>query len=287
MHVKRILGVPEITKSEFLTSQLPRKDFERRLNSADLPENFDPRVQWPYCPSLNEVRDQGDCGSCWAFGAVEAMTDRVCIKSQGKSQFHFSAEHLMTCCHLCGFGCNGGMPSEAWSYFKRDGIVSGGQFNSSEGCQPYEIPACDHHVVGHLQPCGQKEMRTPPCRKVCEGGYSTPFVKDKHFGTNVYTVRGEENIMQELVENGPVEAAFTVYSDFLNYKSGVYQHTSGSALGGHAVKMIGYGVEDGTKYWLVVNSWNSDWGDAGFFKIIRGRDECGIESQIVAGEPKI
>lgn len=61
----------------------------------------------------------------------------------------------------------------------------------------------------------------------------------------------------ELFKNGPVQTAFTVYEDFLSYRSGVYQHKTGNALGGHAVKMIGYGVENGTPYWLVVNSWNT------------------------------
>ena len=67
----------------------------------------------------------------------------------------------------------------------------------------------------------------------------------------------------------------------------MYTHTSGQALGGHAIKIIGWGVEDGTDYWTVANSWNSDWGDNGFFKIRRGTDECGIESQVVAGLPKL
>ena len=68
---------------------------------------------------------------------------------------------------------------------------------------------------------------------------------------------------------------------------GVYQHEAGAALGGHAVKMIGWGEENGSPYWLIANSWNSDWGDNGFFKILRGVDECGIESQVVAGVPKV
>ncbi|XP_005107685.1 cathepsin B [Aplysia californica] len=284
-HVKRILGVPNLEKAEYLARQLPRKEFLTQMR--DLPDNFDPRVQWPNCTSLKEVRDQGDCGSCWAFGAVEAMTDRLCIKSNAKSQFHFAAEDLMTCCRSCGNGCDGGFPAEAWMYYQRDGIVSGGPYNSSQGCQPYMIPACDHHVQGKLQPCSKKEMKTPRCKDTCESSYSTPFKQDKHFGARSYHVRGEDNIMQDLVQNGPVEAAFTVYSDFLQYKTGVYKHTTGSALGGHAVKIIGYGVDSGDKYWLVANSWNPDWGDQGFFKIARGRDECGIESQIVAGEPKV
>jgi len=75
-----------------------------------------------------------------------------------------------------------------------------------------------------------------------------------------------------LVQYGSVTAAFTVYEDFVNYKSGVYRHTSGSALGGHAVKIIGYGED----YWIVNNSWNNSWGDNGTFKIAFG--ECGIDS---------
>jgi len=85
--------------------------------------------------------------------------------------------------------------------------------------------------------------------------------------------------------NGPVEAAFTVYADFLSYKSGVYKHVTGSEDGGHAIKILGWGVENGEDYWLVANSWNSDWGDKGFFKILRGSNECGIEGEIVAGLP--
>ncbi|MDN4175924.1 C1 family peptidase, partial [Nocardioides sp. SOB77] len=65
----------------------------------------------------------------------------------------------------------------------------------------------------------------------------------------------------EIYKNGPVEAAFTVYEDFLSYKSGVYQATSSQALGGHAIKILGWGVENNTPYWLVANSWNTDWGD--------------------------
>jgi len=87
--------------------------------------------------------------------------------------------------------------------------------------------------------------------------------------------------------NGPVEAAFDVYEDFLTYKKGVYQYTTGDYLGGHAVKILGWGVEDSTPYWLVANSWNEGWGDQGFFKILRGSNECGIEGGCVAGLPKL
>lgn len=86
---------------------LPPKQFEVTQHDEPLPENFDSRDRWPSCPTINEIRDQGSCGSCWAFGAVEAMSDRVCIHTQGKVNFRFSAEDLVSCCHTCGFGCNG------------------------------------------------------------------------------------------------------------------------------------------------------------------------------------
>ena len=78
-----------------------------------------------------------------------------------------------------------------------------------------------------------------------------------------------------------------VYEDFINYRSGVYQHVTGGFLGGHAVRLLGWGVENGTPYWLVANSWNEDWGDRGYFKILRGKDECTFEDNIVAGLPKL
>ncbi|XP_076457002.1 cathepsin B-like [Babylonia areolata] len=281
--LKNMLGVDIEAARKYAEATLPVKEF---LGATDLPDSFDARDKWTNCPTLKEVRDQGNCGSCWAFGAVEAMSDRICIASNGAKNAHLSAEDMMACCRTCGDGCDGGFPAAAWSYFDKDGVVTGGQYNSKQGCQPYLIPACDHHVVGKLSPC-KGDAKTPRCEKKCEAGYNVTFKEDKHYGQRSYMVRGEQNIMQELYTKGPVEAAFTVYSDFPQYKSGVYKHTSGSALGGHAVKILGYGVENGEKYWLVANSWNPDWGDAGFFKILRGRDECGIEGQIVAGEPKL
>ena len=73
----------------------------------------------------------------------------------------------------------------------------------------------------------------------------------------------------------------------MTYKSGIYQHVEGSYLGGHAVKLVGWGVEDGIEYWKIANSWNEDWGEDGYFRIVAGKDECGIESQCVAGLPKL
>ena len=87
-----------------------------------------------------------------------------------------------------------------------------------------------------------------------------------------------QSIQQEIVTKGPVEAGFTVYEDFVHYKSGVYSHQTGKELGGHAIKIVGYGVEGGDDYWLVQNSWTTTWGDKGYFKIVDRKKDMIIVS---------
>jgi cathepsin B len=93
------------------------------------------------------------------------------------------------------------------------------------------------------------------------------------------------DIQNELFANGPVETAFTVYEDFYHYKSGVYVHKTGGVVGGHAVKIIGYGHEDGMDYWLIANSWGGSWGMEGYFKIEQG--DCGINDAVYFCKPKV
>jgi len=266
----------------------PVKDVEAEFAAInqEIPENFDARQQWPDCPTISEIRDQGGCGSCWAFGAVEAMSDRICIHSEGKVNAHLSAENLVSCCYGCGFGCNGGFPGAAWSYWVKKGIVTGGNYNSSQGCQPYIIPACEHHTTGDRPPCGEAGG-TPKCMKTCDKDYTVAYKEDLYYGSSSYSVKQHvKDIQLEIMNNGPVEGALTVYEDFPTYKSGVYQHVHGKALGGHAIRILGWGVENDTPYWLIANSWNSDWGDNGYIKLLRGSNHCGIEAQITAGLPK-
>jgi len=107
---------------------------------------------------------------------------------------------------------------------------------------------------------------------------------DKHHGGKEYYLgRNEENVRLEIFTNGPVVAGYTVYQDFYSYKGGVYHHVTGAYAGGHAVKIIGWGTENGVPYWLVANSWGPDWGPyKGFFKIRRGNNECDFEAGICA-----
>ena len=283
-YLKGLMGVPD-DHEEFLPKEKPRL---LGLENTIFPSSFDPREKWTNCPTLTYIPDQGGCGSCWAVGAVSAMSDRMCIHTKAKFKKHLSAENLLTCCYTCGYGCNGGYPGMAWRYWAEKGLVTGGDYGTNDGCQPYEVKPCEHHVEGPRGPC-ESDIRTPRCHNECENpDYTISFKKDKAFAKNYYTVGNtEKEIMNELMTNGPAEAAFTVYEDFLSYKSGVYQHVEGDVLGGHAVRILGWGEENGTPYWLLANSWNYDWGLNGTFKIIRGMDHCGIESAIVGGIPKL
>merc|ERR1711982_1447 len=115
------------------------------------------------------------------------------------------------------------------------------------------------------------------------GGEHKTFSDDKYtFDGHVETASGEEQIQRMIMSGGPVETAFTVYSDFENYVSGIYHHVTGGMAGGHAVKFVGWGVENGVKYWKVANSWNPYWGEKGYFRILRGTNHCGIEDEAVA-----
>jgi len=254
--------------------KLPIKTFD---NSVTLPDTFDSAANWPQCATITAIRDQSACGSCWAFGAVEAMSDRICI-FQNKNVSISSAD-MSFCCDSCGFGCGGGFPSAAWQFYQDSGVVE-------EGCWVYPFPSCDHHVPGSPHPCPGQEYPNPPCPRKCDPNWTgAPWTSDLHKAKNVYSLSGENNIMNEIFQHGPVETAFTVYADFVTYKSGVYRHTSGAALGGHAVKIVGWGTLNGDKYWKIANSWNPNWGDMGYFLILRGVNECGIEDEVDAGVP--
>jgi cathepsin B len=284
--IARMMGNRPLSREETLTIPLA----DSRLLPLSIPDSFDARAQWgKLCPTIGTIEDQSECGSCWAFGMTEAAQDRICIHSEGKLRPQLSVNDVMTCCVLCGFGCNGGYSYFAWRYWVKQGIVTGSNYTAKTGCQPYHFPPCEHHVSPphpHFKPCPSTGYPTPPCYHGCHKGYAKTYKEDKHFGSKAYRVGEDvEAIQKEILTNGPVAASFYVYEDFLHYKSGVYQHVTGKYEGGHAIKILGWGEENGKAYWLVANSWNYDWGDKGFFKILRGKDECGIEEGITAGLP--
>eukprot|EP01006_Ploeotia_vitrea_P063314 TRINITY_DN85301_c0_g1_i1.p1 TRINITY_DN85301_c0_g1~~TRINITY_DN85301_c0_g1_i1.p1 ORF type:complete len:324 (-),score=58.85 TRINITY_DN85301_c0_g1_i1:113-1063(-) len=255
--------------------------WQRRNDTMEgAPASFDSRKAWPKCASMRQIRNQAECGSCWAFGCVESVTDRYCVAAKQMQNPILSAEYLVSC-DSGSAGCFGGSPDQAWNWVEQNGLPT-------VQCQPYTVPTCKPSQ----QPCTNFQP-TPRCQQKCTGknpGNST--FNNRYYVSRVYNPKGGmfgslKKMMEDIQANGPVEVAFSVYEDFIHYKSGVYKHTSGRLLGGHAVKLIGWGTEGGQAYWLCSNSWTTQWGDAGYFKIARGVNECGIEDGPVAGTPKV
>jgi len=231
----------------------------------DIPESFDASKQWPKC-GIEVPRDQGNCGSCWAFGSTISLGNRFCIARNNSAPVQLSPQYAVSCFHNL-YGCDGGYTDLAWIDLKDIGTVE--------------------------ESCCQYEERDRSCPTKCDDGSSINVYKAKDAYT-LYTLGDHkstmEKIQKDILTNGPVEAAFWVFEDFFSYSSGVYQRTPGSSFaGGHAVKIFGWGVDKDTKlpYWLVANSWGEDWGEKGLFRILRGSNECSIEDEIAAGLPRI
>ncbi|ERN01935.1 hypothetical protein AMTRI_Chr02g266720 [Amborella trichopoda] len=264
---KYILGVKPVPQNSLVP--VPIRRYEKTVK---LPKDFDARTAWTQCATISRILDQGHCGSCWAFGAVESLSDRFCIHFG--MNISLSVNDLLSCCgFMCGDGCDGGYPIYAWRYFVQNGVVT-------EECDPY------FDDIGCSHPGCEPGFPTPQCERKCKVKNQL-WQESKHFSVNAYRIDSDpSSIMAEVYKNGPVEVAFTVYEDFAHYKSGIYKHITGGIMGGHAVKLIGWGTsEEGEDYWLLANQWNRGWGDDGYFKIRRGTNECGIEEDVVAGMP--
>eukprot|EP01132_Coremiostelium_polycephalum_P008068 gene8068-9926_t len=220
-----------------------------------IPAEFDSATAFPGC--VGAIRNQGRCGSCWAFAASEVLADRLCIASHGIVNVTLSPQSLVSCDVARNMGCNGGYPNEAWKYLINTGIPT-------EECFPYESG-----VDGYEPSCNKNSCADRSVYKTFQG--KTGSLKN---------LNNVQAIQQEIMTNGPVEGTFMVYRDFMTYSSGVYVRTPGSPLlGGHAVKIVGWGVDkvSGLEYWKVANSWGESWGLGGHFLIRRGSNECGID----------
>jgi len=254
--IKSLLGLS--TKYLKDTSNIPVSNTFSSSEAA-LPENFDSREKWPEC--IHPIRNQGHCGSCWAHAASEVLSDRFCIASEGKVNVVLSPQDMVSCDWL-DHGCNGGILTSSWLYLRMFGIVS-------DECKPYTSGDGKVH-----------ELCTFFNSKCTSNG-----VYKKYKAKNFYYLPTINEIKQNISEKGPIETGFMVYDDFLNYKTGVYKKGSGAKLlGGHAVKIVGWGKDGETEYWIVANSWAESWGEKGYFKIAFG--ECGIEN-VIAGDPSL
>jgi len=227
----------------------------------DLPVNFVAHDKWPTC--VHEIRDQQKCGSCWAFAASEVLSDRFCIASNGKIDVVLSPQDLVSC-DKSNLGCSGGYLDRSWSYLVKNGIVA-------DKCYPYSSGSGQ---TGTCQISGGK----------CTDG----SVATKYKAASFSTYKSVADVKNDIFNNGPVETGFLVYQDFMSYKNGVYKKSSNVLMGGHAVKIVGWGNDATTKtdYWVVANSWGGKWGEQGHFRIAVNNC-CNFEAQIIAGKPQI
>ncbi|KAJ7973176.1 cathepsin B-like [Quillaja saponaria] len=275
---KHLLGVKPTPKQEL--GSVPIMSHPKSLK---LPNKFDARTAWPQLLTLVHF-------SFLNVEPIPLIKTRVTVVLVGLlvllnhyqivfciqfgTNISLSVNDLLACCgFLCGSGCDGGYPLYAWRYFVHHGVVT-------EECDPYfDDIGCSHPGCEPVYP-------TPRCVRKCVNKNQL-WRASKRYSVSAYQIKSDpHSIMAEVYKNGPVEVSFTVYEDFAHYKSGVYKHITGDVLGGHAVKLIGWGTTDeGDDYWLLANQWNRSWGDDGYFLIRRGTNECGIEDEVVAGLP--
>jgi C1A family cysteine protease len=202
-------------------------------------------INWKEKGCVTPVKNQRKCGSCYAFASCGLM-ESYYLRTE-KLELDLSEQAFM-------------MSTKVANLFG--------------GCKGNNLWVCNGACALKGAPI---EAECPYVAEEKECGNVTKKYKVVCLPTG--TVAGIKNA---LVKHGPVVAGFMVYEDFKDYKGGVYHYSYGNLLGGHAILIVGY--NDAGKYWIVKNSWGSDWGEScdgkggegGYFRI--GYGECGIES---------
>jgi hypothetical protein len=208
-------------------------------------------LTWAGANCIHEVRNQGNCGSCWAFGVSGMISDLCCLHGTEKG---WLAPQELVSCDKGSYGCGGGWPFIALQYVaSAKGLVQ-------EACFPYKaqnIP-CPTQCVD-----GKNWVQSHVCN--CQ---------------NAERCLGVDN-MKACLQKGPITVTFGVCSSFFNYKSGVYHCDCGKNYAGlHAVTAVGFG-DSPECYWHVRNSWGSAWGEQGYFMM--GCKECGMDGEYANG----
>jgi C1A family cysteine protease len=204
---------------------------------------------------VTPITDQKNCGSCVAFGTVATVESRMRVQYNDPNfKVDLSEAHLFFCHgRETGASCsNGWWPQKAFDAFKSKGVAD-------EACYPYDAG-----------------LSKKDCTGLC-ANWDDRVVKI----TGYTDITNKPAQIKEWISSGkgPVSSCFIVYQDFFSYKSGIYKHVTGGQAGGHCVTIIGY--NDNPGYWICKNSWGTDWGEQGFFRIAYG--ECGIDSWLNHG----
>jgi len=222
------------------------------IPSVTVKKNLPASLDWSKANCDHGVRNQANCGSCWAFATTGMLSDRCCL--QGHDHGWLAPQELVSCDRQSQ-GCNGGWCTWALDYVKSvKGLVH-------EACFPY------------------KAVNTP-CPKTCADGkdWTSSHVCNCVGG---YKTCGSVAELKSCLASGPVTVAFGVCRSFFNYKNGVYKCDCGGNYAGlHAVLAMGYSDTPVCNY-HVRNSWGTSWGNQGYFDI--ACDQCGISGTYLKG----
>jgi Papain family cysteine protease len=295
---------------------------EKAINSPirniKLPLSYDVRKAYPGWTS--DVLDQEQCGSCWAFSIASALSDRIRIISKnahlnqhtilkGRTILSQLSPYLLAGCDFCDISdkdktfiqnaseirkngkcnqqCDGGSIAYALIYLQENGLIS-------IACNdPLYRGKYECHSLDKLL---KEDLNDPDRNHLChiiKFGQATIVSRyqDEELTSSSKLKENEEAIMSEILINGPVITGFMVHNNFSQFfkdHSGqVYNTTEKSGKeGGHSVVIVGWGNEaDGTKYWIIRNSWGPDWNNDGYFKLLRGVNFCHCESGVYASIP--